>query len=54
MDIGNQQRVIVVQPIDIDEAINADQAAPEVSHAKDVGAAGQTEGQSLTPTLQTD
>jgi hypothetical protein len=54
MDIGNQQRVIVVEPIDIDEAINADQAVPAVSHDENADVAREAEEQSITPTLQTD
>ena len=54
MDIGNQQRVIVVEPIDIAEAIKAHQAVPGISHTENVGVAPEAEEQSITPTLQTD
>ncbi len=54
MDIGNQQRVIIVQPIDIDEVLDPDHFVVDLPGITDERV-GESAGEpSFTPTLQTD
>lgn len=54
MDIGNQQRVIIVEPIDIDEVLVAEQVEVERSRAGETVGGEAAEGSSIASTLQTD
>ena len=54
MDIGNQQRVIIVESIDIEEVLAAEQVEVERSRIGDTVAGEAAEGSSIASTLQTD
>ena len=54
MDIGNQQRVIVVQAMDIDEAIAVNGPAMDPDRVGDVLAIESAEDPSEAPILPTD
>ena len=54
MDIGNQQRVIIVEPIDIDDIVAPDWVTDQRSDVDGVRKVEAAEGPSVTPTLQTD